>query len=195
MNSETLGVGIRRYSRPENAKYILNEIERILGSSKELTWSPSKIKAADDSGYIVDTTFRFNVYCFLGNPALTDEAKKQAEYLTNLIDAEVVSCLEDYKREIGMSVGKREPYELLKYTENNFLEWHTDDNSSERSRVSLLYYLNDDYEGGELEFENFEGLFKPKEGDVVIFPSSFIYKHRVRKVAKGTRYVIADFMA
>lgn len=112
-----------------------------------------------------------------------------------MLHAELRPCLAQYQTEVGVTIAKQEPYELLKYTEANFLEWHTDDGSSDRSRVSMLYYLNDGYEGGELEFANFPVFYKPNRGDVLIFPSSFIYKHRVRQVTSGVRYVVADFMA
>jgi len=53
--------------------------------------------------------------------------------------------------------------------------------------LSVLGVLNDDYEGGEfIMFDNYEIKFK--KGDVVIFPSNFLYPHKVKPVTKGTRY-------
>jgi hypothetical protein len=53
--------------------------------------------------------------------------------------------------------------------------------------LSVLGVLNDDYEGGEfIMFDNYEIKFK--KGDVVIFPSNFLYPHKVEPVTKGTRY-------
>jgi hypothetical protein len=53
--------------------------------------------------------------------------------------------------------------------------------------LSCLGILNDDFEGGELIFwEN--TTINVKAGDVLVFPSSFLYPHRVEPVTKGVRY-------
>jgi predicted 2-oxoglutarate/Fe(II)-dependent dioxygenase YbiX len=53
--------------------------------------------------------------------------------------------------------------------------------------LSLLGSLNNNYKGGEfIMFDKEE--YKIKQGDVLIFPSNFIYPHRVEPVTKGTRY-------
>lgn len=53
--------------------------------------------------------------------------------------------------------------------------------------LSILGVLNDDYEGGEfIMFDDYEIKFKP--GDVIVFPSVFLYPHLVKPVTKGTRY-------
>ena len=50
-------------------------------------------------------------------------------------------------------------------------------------------YLNDDYEGGELSFIN-QGLsFKPKAGDLVLFPGNIHYWYHVAP-ANGSRYIM-----
>tara|TARA_R100000664_G_C2739119_1_gene127908 strand:- start:315 stop:893 length:579 start_codon:yes stop_codon:yes gene_type:complete len=53
--------------------------------------------------------------------------------------------------------------------------------------LSIVGVLNDNYQGGEfIMFEDYEIKFKP--GDVIIFPSVFLYPHLVKPVKKGTRY-------
>jgi len=53
--------------------------------------------------------------------------------------------------------------------------------------LSIVGALNDDYEGGEfIMFDNYEIKFKP--GDIIIFPSTFLYPHLVKPVKKGIRY-------
>lgn len=194
MDFEKLGLGVRKYSKPQQTDAIVHAIEEMLLNSSEISWQPSKIKT--DTEYVVDTTFRYNVYFWLNKDLdYSIETKQKIASVEQMINNQVQECLQQYQSEVGVSISKQEPYELLKYTENNFLEWHSDDGSADRSRVSMLYYLNDGYDGGELEFANFDLLFKPKKGDIIIFPSSFIFKHRVRKVTNGVRYVIADFMA
>jgi len=53
--------------------------------------------------------------------------------------------------------------------------------------LSIVGVLNDNYEGGEFI------MFKNKKiellaGDLLIFPSNFLYPHKVNSVKKGTRY-------
>lgn len=50
-------------------------------------------------------------------------------------------------------------------------------------------YLNDEYEGGETFFPNFNIEIKPKKGKVVLFPSNLEHQHGVREV-KGDRYTM-----
>jgi len=53
--------------------------------------------------------------------------------------------------------------------------------------LSVLGALNDDYEGGELWMWESEKI-ELKAGSIMIFPSNFMYPHRVDTVTKGTRY-------
>ena len=53
--------------------------------------------------------------------------------------------------------------------------------------LSIVGVLNDDYKGGEfIMFDDYEIKFKA--GDLIIFPSLFLYPHLVRPVKEGTRY-------
>ena len=53
--------------------------------------------------------------------------------------------------------------------------------------LSVLGLLNDNYEGGEfIMFDDTEIKFE--KGDVLVFPSLFLYTHKVEPVKSGTRY-------
>lgn len=53
--------------------------------------------------------------------------------------------------------------------------------------LSILGALNDDYEGGELVFWEQETI-ELKPGSIMLFPSNFMYPHKVLPVTKGVRY-------
>ena len=53
--------------------------------------------------------------------------------------------------------------------------------------LSILGSLNNDYEGGELVFWG-DKVVKLKAGEIMIFPSNFLYPHEVKLVTEGTRY-------
>lgn len=81
-----------------------------------------------------------------------------------------------------------------KYIENKKMALHCDHIHSifdgERKGIpilSCLGVLNDDYEGGEfIMFDDYK--IKLKQGDLLIFPSNFMYPHKVEPVKKGVRY-------
>tara|TARA_B110000503_G_scaffold139103_1_gene226736 strand:+ start:22 stop:600 length:579 start_codon:yes stop_codon:yes gene_type:complete len=53
--------------------------------------------------------------------------------------------------------------------------------------VSMIGVLNDDYEGGDLVFFD-DYKIKTQAGDLIMFPSCFLYPHAIEEVTKGTRY-------
>ena len=53
--------------------------------------------------------------------------------------------------------------------------------------LSFILNLNDDYEGADLFFWD-DYIIKLGKGDLVMFPSSFLYPHGVTEAIKGTRY-------
>jgi len=59
--------------------------------------------------------------------------------------------------------------------------------------LSCIGALNDDYEGG--EFIMFKDKkYKFNAGDIIIFPSNFLYPHKVEEVTKGTRYTYVSWV-
>lgn len=60
---------------------------------------------------------------------------------------------------------------------------------------SVLLYLNDDFEGGELYFPRLDFRFKPREGLLVAFPSNYIYEHAAEITTSGMRYALVSWAA
>jgi hypothetical protein len=59
--------------------------------------------------------------------------------------------------------------------------------------INALFYLNDNYEGGELFYPN-QGLkIKPTRGMAVFHPGDINYLHGVTSVLSGVRWVIPSF--
>ncbi|MBT8061113.1 MAG: hypothetical protein HKO64_01950 [Xanthomonadales bacterium] len=61
--------------------------------------------------------------------------------------------------------------------------------------VSLLLYLNDDFQGGELSFFAMNYVYQPRLGDLLFFPSDHRYAHRAHEVTEGRRYVVVSWAA
>ena len=56
---------------------------------------------------------------------------------------------------------------------------------------SGIFYLNDDYEGGEIVFKNLNTSIKPKKGMFVGFRAGLEYTHQVLPIKNADRYTIA----
>ena len=73
--------------------------------------------------------------------------------------------------------------------------WHFESASFAESKRVLAWsiYLNDDYEGGELEFLYFGKRIKLGEGDIVIFPAAFTHTHRGNMVLGGEKLLLTGW--
>ena len=76
--------------------------------------------------------------------------------------------------------------ESLWQTPNQELIWKKSTNRD----ISMVFYLNDDYEGGDFVFPDLKIRIRPEPGMLVCFPSNHHYKHGVEPVTKGKRYSI-----
>jgi len=56
--------------------------------------------------------------------------------------------------------------------------------------LSIVMFLNDDFEGGDFVFPDLKVRVRPEPGMMVCFPSNHYYKHGVEPVTKGHRYSI-----
>jgi|DEB0MinimDraft_6_1074348.scaffolds.fasta_scaffold71897_2 Rps23 Pro-64 3,4-dihydroxylase Tpa1-like proline 4-hydroxylase len=87
---------------------------------------------------------------------------------------------------------------FLRYQNGGHYKTHTDHCKNAPRTLSIIYLLNNDYEGGELIFKLPDGkdeIFKieKKPNRVVIWPSNFLYPHQVTPVTKGLRYSIVSW--
>lgn len=59
--------------------------------------------------------------------------------------------------------------------------------------LSIIGALNNDYEGGAIEMFDNEKI-NLRTGEVLIFPSIFLYPHKVCEVTEGTRYSFVSWV-
>ena len=60
--------------------------------------------------------------------------------------------------------------------------------------LSMVLYLNDDFEGGDFVFPDLHIRIRPEPGLLVCFPSNRYYRHGVEPVTKGNRYSMVAWM-
>jgi predicted 2-oxoglutarate/Fe(II)-dependent dioxygenase YbiX len=95
-----------------------------------------------------------------------------------------------------------EPPQFLRYDVDEHYDCHNDSESWVNGRlarvverdVSVLLYLNDDYEGGQIEFTQLGLTLKPKRGMLLAFPSYLEFEHKVHPVTRGTRYTVVSWI-
>ena len=87
---------------------------------------------------------------------------------------------------------------IRRYNQGSEFKYHHDDIIGEMfqhwfiRRQNILtcnFYFSDakDYEGGDLTFTCGK-TFHPSIGDIIIFPSNWMFYHEVQKITKGKRY-------
>lgn len=104
---------------------------------------------------------------------------------------------------VGKSLDWFERPGLMRYREGGFYYRHADSENQDPDTktwhkvidrdLSMLIYLNDDFEGGELSFYNLNYQVRPRAGAAVMFPSGHRYLHQAETVTKGIRYAIVSW--
>jgi hypothetical protein len=69
----------------------------------------------------------------------------------------------------------------------------------ERNIVTINFYLNDNYDGGEIcaydSISNVSYKYKPKAGDAVVMPSTVPFYHAVKEFKNNDRYFLRLFIS
>ena len=113
----------------------------------------------------------------------------------------VIRCISIYQNKYGYPSPKVIlNMDLLRYKKGEYYKKHVDNHTNTvfPRYLSLIFILNDDYEEGGLTFfpdTNYSLDIKATKGQVVIFPSNFMFPHRVNEVTKGTRYSIVSWVS
>lgn len=123
----------------------------------------------------------------LGNPA--------AQNVHNQMYMLLLATTIDYNKRYGVHEGLwHENYNMLKYSTGQEYHAHYDGSTKTGRSLSAIVYLNDDYEGGHVEFVNFGVKIKPKPGMLLLFPSNYAYSHIAHPVTSGTKYAIVTWL-
>lgn len=101
--------------------------------------------------------------------------------------------VEEYSLINGIDVSGPEGYHLVKYEKGQFFKEHIDATEEFPRKISLVFYLNDEYAGGTITFSKNGSSFKPKSGTLLVFPSKEEFSHSADPVIEGTKYAIVGF--
>ena len=158
-----------------------------------------------------------------GLEGLESDRKEDVEWIINQVRGGIEKCARSYYKDRGFEEEPNiSPFAgVMKYRPGCSMGAHFDAQSGDRTlKYSIIIYVNDDYEGGELSFivrpydlrnpknhhlrptddandpENKEltdFIYTPKAGEALVFPSTHPYKHQVHVVKSGDKYMIPGF--
>jgi predicted 2-oxoglutarate/Fe(II)-dependent dioxygenase YbiX len=103
------------------------------------------------------------------------------------------SCVHAYKA-LNPHLNAREDtfVQVLRYQPGQHYKLHVDNISGHMTwgarQLSAICFLNDDYEGGQLEFPRQKRKIQPKAGRLVLFPANFCFPHEAHSVLRGVKY-------
>jgi hypothetical protein len=122
-----------------------------------------------------------------------DSLKILTERLKGLLvgDTDNISDFKHFKRSLP-GQGMLPHIDVYGWQNDYFKNVVSDKNQKEQlcinkhSSYSTLLYFNDNYEGGEIDYPEYNISYKPKSGDLLIHTVEVV--HGVRKVISGIRY-------
>lgn len=186
-----LAPGIILYkTNPEYAKQLIQKIESVVSGD----WRQAEV--VDTSTEKLEGIVEIDARRCFDHPLVQEGRYDEDESYRNLydeIDNWIQPAIDDFQAFYHVERIQKGAYILLKYGYSDKFDWHVDDGQRYPRTVSVSAYLNDDYSGGEIEFERFGISHKPEPGDIVVFSSAFPYSHRVKPVEEGLRYAIVNW--
>lgn len=135
-----------------------------------------------------------------GQKKSTDESKlstssEVAQTIYSTVKDALTKVGQDYARKNDIEYKDPLPLSISKYATGSAMGPHVDyyGDPAIEPLMSAVLYLNDDVEGGELNFTEFGVRIKPEAGSVVIFPSVAPYYHESIPVLAGVKYMAPAF--
>jgi 2OG-Fe(II) oxygenase superfamily len=180
----------------ENSKNILDYVEKLENDKTSYIkidkWSPWT--ASNDTSVIygaLKNFYPYNLHVSTGN----EENDSVCFNIINQCAVAFHMCFNLYFQEHGLN---SEDYNidynwlvLKRWNVGSIMGPHFDGSYGEDNKLAFtaILYFNDNYEGGELYFNNYNVLLKPEAGSMVIFPGSFI--HEVKEIKGNNRYMMS----
>tara|TARA_R100001086_G_scaffold247633_1_gene182397 strand:- start:1676 stop:2245 length:570 start_codon:yes stop_codon:yes gene_type:complete len=120
-------------------------------------------------------------------------------YINNVLSDIIFKQVTTYQKTHPYARVQNLDLQVLKYSTGGHYTWHTDSTTSMNRLLSVIITLNNDYEGGELLISPTGSdknciKIKPGVGRIIMWPSTFLYPHKVNPVTKGTRYSIVGWL-
>lgn len=182
----------------KNPSDIIHSIESI--PSDELPslhqWNRARVVTQGGMSEIQDV--RTNMSMYLGAYSGIKDPNSPLNTL-NTINKELHSCFSDcvkhYAEQFCFEINteKSQSYTILKYSIGQQYVNHLDRSERTPRTVSAVGYLNDEYVGGDVNFDKINFTYKPSAGDIVVFNSDEPYTHASLPISEGVKYAVVNW--
>jgi predicted 2-oxoglutarate/Fe(II)-dependent dioxygenase YbiX len=171
---------INIYKKAIETKFFMYDINMEINNQwSEIQWTNSSVGGGNVGQYRTSTEANISHL-----PSSQSTLGQRFKEISNTIIDEIIP---DYTEEHLVTTSGYEGWRLLKYSGGGEYHSHYDHSPANSRIVSLVAFLEEPEEGGELEFPFFKVKIKPEIGDVVVFPSNFPYVHIAHPVTAGTK--------
>jgi hypothetical protein len=197
MNKTEIAPGIMVYDNVlPNYEFLVKDIEDSV-DAKAVSWHQASVQAYEEPG--VDTNSRDTSaigvpYTKHFNLNYEDPTSSFYFELARIFYSSFDPLERDYMNSYGVNFSNHYPWDILKYGVGQKFTNHIDDHQDYPRRISTVYYMNDNYSGGEINFPRFNLSYKPKANQMLVFPSNYVYNHSVSPVTDGTRYAVVSWI-
>lgn len=179
-------------SFPEHLKDFIDQIDNEEKSYSRISkWEDWSASNDSDTVYGSTKTVHMNQ---LKQSTGSDIIDKRTLYIANSFAMGFEMCTERYLdgQRLDKSKYKLEINQIpiKKWNKGQYMGPHFDGQDGNKDLAfSLVAYINDDYEGGEIHFPNQNVTIKPQAGSLIMFPSQEPFIHEVKPIISGTRYM------
>ena len=189
--AKNIDYGINLYKnaiKKEDCIKIINDLESEISLNiPGIKWSGAQVNGdqnVDDVRNCVDLKFKKE------NLGKHLPANKTLEEIHTKVENALDKCLNHYESLWHLKMHYKEAFNFVKYLPGKYFKIHGDHGPYYACTISAVVYLNDNYEGGEIEFIRQGLVVKPEAGDIVIFPSNFVYEHASLEITSGIKYSV-----
>jgi predicted 2-oxoglutarate/Fe(II)-dependent dioxygenase YbiX len=178
---------------PEGLQELITHIKSSPAEDLSV-FDPDKTNATGQTSWIVDKQTRDTQIVPMGNlyPKIEDLFRITVKNIINpFYQVEVDSSEIPQVLSYGIG-GHYKPHidgESIWVTPRGEKIWKKSTNRD----LSIIFYLNNDFEGGDFVFPDLKVRVRPEPGMMVCFPSNHHYMHGVEPVTKGKRYSIVSW--
>ena len=168
----------------------------IIGMTENETWETHEWYAKNTEEKLIEKDI--NIFNNSKNPSVC----YSSEIIQNILNPYILAAKENYISKVSYDAhngkfkvsSENSLVRINRYDSGQSMKEHCDHIRSLFTPpktgipiLSMIIGLNSDYEGGELVFWN-KTKFKILSGDIIIWPSLFLYPHQVYEVTKNKRY-------
>ena len=152
--------------------------DELIQLANRQTWLTGTVNSTQ--GRTVKENLRNNSLCLYKNPRLHN-------YLSNLIQQHVPSTLKSMEYYQLNTTLRCYRYQTGQYFHPHYDQAYDGPNHS-ISHLTMLIYLNDNFEGGETDFPELQQKFSPKQGSAIFFQHAIL--HEGCSVTSGVKYIL-----